>query len=219
MKGKQRVLLTGGSRGIGAAIKLRLSGEYEVVAPERSQLDLESIKSISSFFLEEAKFDILINCAGINIIKPIEKITYQDMRKVNTINLESPLLLMQKCIPYMKLNRYGRIVNVSSIWGISSKAQRTLYSGSKFGLIGYTKALAKELGNQNILVNAICPGFTNTELTSESLSPKQLEDIVSHIPLQRMAEPNEIAELVYFLTSKNNAYLTGQAITLDGGFL
>ena len=109
-------------------------------------------------------------------------------------------------------------MNISSIWGIRTKEYRSLYSGTKFGLIGQTKALARELAQHNILVNAVCPGFTNTELTATSLTPIQLSNTIQDVPLGRLAEPHEIAELVAFLISDKNSYLTGQAITIDGGY-
>jgi 3-oxoacyl-[acyl-carrier protein] reductase len=214
----RRVLLTGGSRGIGRAIKENLSCDFEVIAPSREELDLLDNASIDTFMRRNREFDIVINNAGINIIKPLQDISDLDIRKINTINLESPLKLIRECVPHMKEQNYGRIVNLSSIWGVRSKELRTLYSGTKFGLIGQTKALARELGEHNILLNAVCPGFTNTELTSASLSKQQRDEMESEIPVKRFAQPDEIAELVAFLVGNLNTYITGQAIVIDGGF-
>ena len=135
------------------------------------------------------------------------------------INLIAPLKLIQKVSENMKINNYGKIVNISSIWGIRSKEYRTLYSATKFGLNGITKSLARELGNYNILVNSIAPGYVNTEMTKMNVSKEDQKIIKRNIPLQRFAEPEEIAQLVHFLVSDNNTYITGETITIDGGFL
>ncbi|WP_321312867.1 SDR family oxidoreductase [Halarcobacter sp.] len=214
----KRVLLTGGSRGIGKAIFEELKNNYEVIAPTREQLNLSSLKSIETYFESDKKIDILINSAGINIIKDIESILDNDIEKINQINLIAPLKLIQKVIPNMKKNNFGKIINISSIWGVKSKEKRTLYSGTKFGIIGQTKALSKELGEYNILVNAVCPGFTATDLTMQSLSETELLDIQNQIPLKRLAKPREIAKAIKFLISDDNSYITGQTLIIDGGF-
>jgi len=216
---KKKVLITGGSRGIGKAIKLALEKEFEVVAPTRSELDLSSLDSVYKYTQYNFEFDILINNAGINIIKKIDDINIEDIRILNQINLESPLLLMQAAIKYMKVNAYGRILNISSIWGLRGFENRTLYSGSKFGIIGYTKALAREVADSNILINSLCPGFTDTEMTKNSLENEALSAILNQVPIKRMASVDEVAHYAAFLVSEKNTYLTGQAITIDGGFL
>jgi 3-oxoacyl-[acyl-carrier protein] reductase len=218
MINKKRVLLTGGSRGIGYAIYEELKDSYDLSIPTQKELDLSSLDSIENYFKNNPIFDILINNAGINIIKDIESILDEDIAKINQINLVAPLKLIQYCVKNMKLNNYGKIVNISSIWGVKSKEKRTLYSGTKFGIIGQTKALARELGEYNILINAICPGFTATKLTMDSLTTDELKDITNQIPLQRLATPNEIAKSVKFLIGDDNSYITGQTIIIDGGF-
>ncbi len=218
MESKKTVLLTGGSRGIGKAIFDELSTEYNIIAPTRQELDLTDINSINKYFTEDMKIDILINNAGINIIKNIESIIDEDIEKVNMVNLVAPLKLIQHCVKNMKLKKQGKIINISSIWGVRSKEKRTLYSGTKFGIIGQTKALARELGEYNILINAICPGFTATDLTMQSLSEKELNSIEKEIPLKRLANPVEIAKSVKFLISDDNSYITGQTLVVDGGF-
>lgn len=215
----KRVLLTGASRGIGKAIYDELKNDYEVIAPTKEELNLEDIESINNFIKNcSTNFDILINNAGINIIKEIDSILDEDIEKINTTNLVAPLKLIQFASKGMKENKNGKIINISSIWGIRSKEKRTLYSGTKFGLIGITKALARELGEYNILVNAICPGFTATDLTMQSLNKEELEDLQNQIPLKRLASPNEIAKTIKFLISDENSYITGQSIIIDGGF-
>ena len=218
MKNKKTVLLTGGSRGIGKAIYDELINEFNVIAPSRVELDLSDLNSIDKYFKSSANIDILINNAGINIIKEIENILDEDVNEVNTVNLVAPLKLIQNCVKNMKINKFGKIVNISSIWGIRSKEKRTLYSATKFGIIGQTKALSRELGKYNILINAICPGFTATDLTMESLSKDELINIESEIPLGRLASSAEIAKSVKFLISDENTYITGQTLIIDGGF-
>ncbi|MBH0028549.1 SDR family oxidoreductase [Pseudoalteromonas sp. SWN29] len=216
----KRVLLTGGSRGIGKVINevFTLAG-LDVVVPSREQLDLSCEASIEEFFnITPAKFDIVINNAGINIIKPILEITSEDLQLINQVNLVAPLQVIQHCVPYMREQQAGRILNVSSIWGIRSKEYRTLYSGTKFGLIGYTKALARELAEDNILVNAVCPGFIDTELTAKSLSELQKEQLLKQVPLNRLGKPEEIAKHILYLATENT-FITGQATIIDGGFL
>lgn len=218
MTNKKKVLLTGASKGIGKAIYEELKYDFEVISPTRQELDLNSLNSINEYFKYNNSFDILINNAGINIIKDLESIEDEDIQKINQINLIAPLKLIQNCTKYMKNNNQGKIVNISSIWGVRSKEKRTLYSSTKFGIIGQTKALARELAEYNILVNAICPGFTATDLTMQSLSKKELEDIINQIPMRRMAEPKEIAKSVKFLISSDNTYITGQTLVIDGGY-
>jgi len=215
---KKTVLLTGASRGIGKAIFDEIKDEFEVLIPSREELNLTELGSIENYFATVPNIDILINNAGINIIKGIEEILNEDIEKINTINLVAPLKLIQHCMKNMKDNGFGKIVNISSIWGIKSKEKRTLYSSTKFGIIGQTKALARELGEYNILVNAVCPGFTATDLTMQSLNREELSDIRKQIPLRRLASPKEIAKSVKFLISDENSYITGQTLVIDGGF-
>jgi NAD(P)-dependent dehydrogenase (short-subunit alcohol dehydrogenase family) len=219
---RKNVLITGVSRGIGEAIKdvLTETNQYNLITPSRKELDLASSSSIKSYFdKNQTQIDVLINDAGVNILNSIEDIQQDTIEQMLAVNLVAPLLLIQACVPSMKAQKWGRIVNISSIWGISSKELRTLYSATKFGLNGVTKSLARELGEYNILVNAICPGYVNTELTNKNVPAAEQEKIKATIPLRRFADPVEIAILVKFLISDENTYMTGQAILIDGGFL
>jgi 3-oxoacyl-[acyl-carrier protein] reductase len=119
----------------------------------------------------------------------------------------------------MKSNRYGRIVNISSIWSVVAKEGRLAYTASKSALNGATRTLAVELGEHGILVNTIAPGYVNTELTSQNNSSEQLRLIRNNIPLKRLAEPNEIAQIAAFLCSEKNSYMTGQVLVADGGYV
>lgn len=216
---KKTVLLTGASKGIGKAITemLEASGNYYLLTPSSSDLNLRNLESIEDFFNDQ-HIDILINNAGINILNQIEEISQETIDSMFHVNLIAPLILIQKTVPFMKKQRYGRIINISSIWGVRSKEFRTLYSATKFGLNGITKALSRELGEYNILVNSVCPGFVNTELTKKNIPFSEQEEIKKSIPLKRFAEPSEIANIVEFLISDKNTYITGQTIVVDGGF-
>jgi 3-oxoacyl-[acyl-carrier protein] reductase len=135
------------------------------------------------------------------------------------INLVAPLQLTRLVAERMKANRYGRIVNLSSIWSIVSKERRVAYAASKSAINGITRTLALELGPYGVLVNAIAPGYINTELTRQNNSPEQIQAISDNIPLQRLAEPAEIAEMAAFLCSEKNSYMTGQVLVVDGGYV
>lgn len=215
---RKKVLLTGASRGIGEAIRTELEQTdlYDIIAPLRPELDLGCRDSIDSYIAPEV--DILINNAGINIVKPIEELSDANIDDVFQVNLIAPLKLAKKVIPSMKKKKFGRIVNISSIWGVRSKEMRTLYSSTKFGLIGQTKSLCRELGEYGILINAVCPGFVGTELTYSILSKDEISELEKQVPLGRFANPSEIAKLVKYLISDENTYITGQALVIDGGY-
>lgn len=149
----------------------------------------------------------------------IDNISELDFNVMVDSNLKGPLFLINKVSSRMKEKRFGRIVNISSIWGVRSKEFRTLYSMTKFGINGITKSLARELSEYNILVNSVSPGYVATEMTDKNVSPEEQLKIKQTIPLGRFAEPNEIAKLVSFLVSNDNSYITGQNIIIDGGFL
>ncbi len=216
-----RALITGGSRGIGCAIANLFQGKgVEVIAPSRNELDLSSKQSIYNFVkkLENNSIDILINNAGINNLNYLEEIIDEELDETLKVNLTSHILLTKLIVSGMKKQKYGRIVNISSIWSKFSRPQRLMYSTSKAGLNGFTIAAAVELAPFNILVNAVAPGFVNTELTIKNNTPQEIEKIIQEIPLRKLAEPEEIAELVYFLASEKNSFITGQIIYADGGF-
>jgi 3-oxoacyl-[acyl-carrier protein] reductase len=213
-------LVTGTSRGIGAAIAGKLSTEgIKVIAPKRKELDLLSNNSIDTF-LDSLKepVDILVNNAGINILSAVTQVSDSNIQDTLQTNLIAPLRLIKKIAPQMMARRFGRIVNISSIWGIVSKRNRVTYSVSKSGLNGMTKTLAIEMAPFNILVNSVAPGYVNTELTRQNNSEQELEVIRKSIPVGRLAEPSEIAEVVFFLCSEFNTYITGQIIMVDGGY-
>jgi 3-oxoacyl-[acyl-carrier protein] reductase len=217
---KPNALVTGGSRGIGCAIAKKLETHgMNVLLPTRRELDLLSDISIENY-LERlgTRVDVIVNNAGINPVAAIADIKDSDIIDTMQINLVAPLRIIRNLVPAMIENRYGRIVNISSIWSAVSKPGRTVYSASKSGLNGITRTMAVELAESNILINAVAPGFVNTELTKQNNSHEEMQAIEKGIPIKRLAEPEEIAELVYFLVSDSNTYITGQTIFIDGGF-
>lgn len=217
----RRVLITGASKGIGKAIAEKFrENKYDVIAPSRAELDLRSKESIDAYIKEhqEEYFDVIINNAGCNDIHEINDITDEEIENMFSVNLVAPIKLLRGFTKKMKDNYYGRIVNIASIWAVVSKSGRCVYSATKNGIHGVTNTLAVELAPYNILVNTVCPGFTLTELTRKNNTEDEIAQIAKDIPLGRMAEPYEMAEVVYFLASDANTYLTGQKIVVDGGF-
>ncbi len=217
---KRTVLLTGASRGIGQSIYNLLEKDYEIIAPAREELDLSDNASIESFIKKNKslKIDIIINNAGINSPQWIEEITDENLGNTIQINLVAPIRLIRGFVEYMKKNKYGRIINISSAFGIVARGKQVLYASTKHAINGVTKALALELAQYNILVNSVCPGFTKTDLVVKKNSPEKIVLLEKDIPLGRLAEPSEIANLVGFLASDKNTYMTGSCILIDGGF-
>ena len=215
----KRVLLTGGSRGIGKAIKNLLEKEgWQVSAPSRAEMNLSDCGSIKNWLAAHNGFDALVNCAGINNLADIAAMNEHKISEMLQVNLVASMLLIQGVVPYMKQQKWGRIVNFSSIWAGFSKTARIMYSAAKSGVDGLTRGAAVELAPDNILVNAVAPGFINTEMTSQNNTPEQIREIAAGLPLKRLAEPEEIAELVSFLISDKNTFMTGQILYADGGF-
>lgn len=203
-----RVLVTGASRGIGKSIAERFSaGGYEVLRPTRAEMDLESCESVERYMAKAPALDALVNCAGVLRAGPASEADLDCLR----VNLAAPLQVARAA----RMKR-GRIVNVSSVWGSVSKPGRAAYSASKAGLDGLTRALALEWAP--VLVNAVAPGYTDTGMLREYNSEEELARIRGTIPLGRFCSPAEVAELVFFLGSEQNGYVTGQVIPIDGGF-
>ena len=217
----KNILITGGSRGIGAAIYdtfKNLGGNVLALSSYDCDFLNDNIEKFCKTNSLNKGIDILINNAGINKIDNFDEINNNDFDQIIKVNVKAPFILSKCVIDYMKVNNWGRIVNIASIWGSKSKSQRTSYTTSKAALIGMTKTIAIEYAKHNILVNSVSPGFTDTELTSKILTKKEKEELINQVPIKRMASPKEIANTVAFLCSDLNTYITGQDIIVDGGF-
>lgn len=237
--------ITGATRGIGRQIAITLAKEgfdiainyrkeNEDLIETKKMVEDQKVKcftvqgDVSSFedsermvkdIIEEFNhIDILVNNAGITKDMLLMRMKKEDFESVIGVNLVGTFNITKNVIPYMMKNRSGRIINVSSVVGISGNAGQTNYSASKAGIIGFTKSLAKEVGSRNILVNAVAPGFIETQMT-DVLKEEVKEEISKTIPLKRMGTVEDVANVVKFLASKDSSYITGQVINIDGGML
>ncbi len=238
-------LITGGTRGIGKQIALTLAKEgYDIAINYRTQNDeLEETKKeiaqnnvqcfavqgdVSNYedcekFVKEViehygTIDVLVNNAGITKDMLLMRMKKEDFEDVIDVNLIGTFNVTKQVIPIMMKARSGRIINISSVVGISGNAGQTNYSASKAGIIGFTKSLAKEVASRNILVNAIAPGFIQTDMTA-ILKEEIKEEIAKNIPLKRMGKAKDVANVVKFLSSEDSSYITGQVLHVDGGML
>ena len=237
------IIVTGATRGIGKQIAddLFLSGANLILTGtdqnqidllnEQSlelngrkkfyQLNLKNTVSVNNFlnFLSEIPIiDCLVNNAGINKLNHISNINEMDWSEMLDVNLSGPLKLIKMVSQKMMNKKYGRIVNVASIFSIISKENRSAYSATKFGLHGLTVGVSNDLAKYNILVNTISPGFIDTDLTRKNLSFDEIENLKFIIPAGRLGNVKDISNLTQFLLSESNTYLTGQNIVIDGGF-
>lgn len=236
--------ITGGTRGIGKEIAKTLAKQgYDIAINYRKDENNDLIKKeiekenveclfvkgdVSNFdetknmvnkIIEKfGKIDVLVNNAGITKDMLLIRMKKEDFESVIDINLVGTFNITKNVIPYMIKQRSGRIINLSSVVGISGNAGQTNYSASKAGIIGFTKSLAKEVANRNILVNAVAPGFIETKMT-EILKDDVKEKICKTIPLNRMGKAKDVANVVKFLSSDDSLYITGQVINVDGGML
>ena len=226
------VLVTGATRGIGASIatafltagaKVIGTGTKEAASgsfDEYFQADFTDLNQIGACkdFVRRTEPDVLINNAGINKNLPFVEIDPIMFQRIQLVNVFAPFSLCQAAIPSMKRKGWGRIVNISSIWGKIGKEHRAAYSASKFALDGLTLSLAAEHAADGILANCVAPGFTDTELTQKMLGEEGIRKILTTVPIRRMASVEEIARFVVWLSSPENSYITGQNIAIDGGF-
>ena len=226
------VLVTGATRGIGASIatafltagaKVIGTGTNEASSglfDEYFQADFTDVDQISTCadFVRRTEPDVLINNAGINKNLPFVEIDPIMFQRIQLVNVFAPFSLCQAAIPSMQRKGWGRIVNISSIWGKIGKEHRAAYSASKFALDGLTLSLAAEHAADGILANCVAPGFTDTELTQKMLGEEGIRKILTTVPIRRMANVEEIARFVVWLSSPENSYITGQNIAIDGGF-
>ena len=232
---KKVVLISGASRGIGAVIAMHLASlGYKVIGTARSEfkfdkpsdnliplkLDItcrESIKNCAAKLKEQNLLpDILINNAGITSDQLFLRMKDDEWDNVLATNLTGTFNLTKAFIKNMIKNRYGRIINISSISGLMGNPGQVNYSSAKAGLSGFTKSLAKEVGSRNITVNSVAPGFIETDMTS-FLDEDSKNTIIKDIPLNRLGSPEDVSELVAFLAGDESQYITGQTISIDGG--
>ena len=242
---KKTVLITGGSRGIGkeVALKYAENGYNIVINYVSSNTDVEELKKefeqkgaealilkadvtntqevenvVNKAIEKFGTIDVLVNNAGITKDNLLMRMTEEEFDKVININLKGTYVVTKAVIKYMMKKRCGSIINLSSVVGVAGNAGQCNYSASKAGIIGFTKSLAKELSSRNIRVNAVAPGFIQTDMTSV-LSDSVKENINSQIPLKRMGSPREVANVIYFLGNDDSSYITGQVINVDGGMV
>lgn len=230
----RKALVTGGTRGIGAAIAMRLVEDGANVTvtgtggdrkgPECTSyrvVDFTDIKATEKFIAEVSalKFDILVNNAGINKIGPFAEIAMEDYDRIHLVNVKVPFRLCQAVLPHMQTKRWGRIVTLSSIFGIISREYRASYTASKFAVDGMTAALAAEMAQYGILANCVAPGFIDTELTRNVLGESGMAELARCIPARRLGRAEEVAAFVAWLCSPENSYISGQNLVIDGGFV
>ncbi len=238
-------IITGGTRGIGKQIALTFAKEgYNIAINYRTenedlkntkkeieennvkcftfQGDVTNFKDCEQFvkqIVEEfGNIYVLVNNAGITRDTLLMRMKEEDFKQVIDTNLIGTFNVTKNVISYMMKARSGRIINISSVVGISGNAGQTNYSASKAGIIGFTKSLAKEVASRNITVNAVAPGFIETQMT-DVLKDDIKEEIAKKIPLKRMGTPQDVANVVKFLASNDSSYITGQVINIDGGML
>jgi len=238
-------IVTGGSRGIGRAIALDFadagadvaivyrsaSVEADGVVDEIKKMGrhacalqadvavFDQAKSVIDKVLAQFnRLDILVNNAGITKDGLLMRMTEEDWDSVISTNLKSVFNVTKAAIRPMMSQRAGKIINITSVSGVVGNAGQANYAASKAGMIGFTKSLAKELGSRNIQVNAVAPGFVETDMTAK-LTDEQRQKLAESIPLRRTAKPEEIASVVRFLASRDSDYVTGQVICADGGMV
>ncbi len=237
--------ITGATRGIGKAIALELAKEgYNIVLNYRTENEaLENLKKeISEIGVEcypvqgdvskaedsermtkeiiehFEQIDVLVNNAGITKDNLILRMKEEEFTDVINVNLVGTFNITKNVIKYMTKKRYGKIINLSSVVGISGNAGQSNYAASKAGIIGFTKSIAKELASRNITANAVAPGFIQTDMTNV-LKDEIKEAIEGTIPLKRLGTAEDVAKVVKFLASDESSYITGQVINVDGGML
>jgi NAD(P)-dependent dehydrogenase (short-subunit alcohol dehydrogenase family) len=226
-------LVTGGTRGIGKAIAKELDNQGATVMITGTRtgytsendfiyycVDFAYQDSLQPFVKEirGIQIDILVNNAGINKIGPVTELKVSDFVRVQKVNVTAPFLLCQAVLPGMRERKWGRIVNISSIWGKISKMHRVPYSASKFAIDGLTAALSAEVAVDGVLVNSVAPGFIDTELTRSVLGIEGMNQLALQVPIQRVGTPEEVAVFVAWLASSANTYISGQNLAIDGGF-
>lgn len=229
-------LVTGGARGIGEAICRSLSRDgYRLVIhcgksveeakalceelgnAEYIAADLSDPDSVNEIVKRCPDPDVLVNNAGVSLVTLFDTASDEDARRMYEINLFAPINLTRRVLPSMIAKKGGVIINISSVFGESGGSCEVDYSAAKAGIIGFTKALAKEVGPAGVRVNCVCPGVIDTEM-NDDLTFEDVESLCDEIPLNRMGETDEVAECVAFLASDKARYITGSVFDVNGGW-
>lgn len=229
------ILITGSSRGIGAAtaILAKKYGANVILHGKTESIELKNLakkidcqyffcdvgdaEAIKSEIKKLKKIDILVNNAGINPSKSFLQLTNEDWEEIFKVNVMGAVNFSRAVLPKMIKARFGVITNIASIKGYLNVSGKPAYAASKAAIMRITSSMAEEFAPYNIRVNAVAPGFTETDMTKETLSPK-IKSQIDKIPLKRMAKPNEIAEAILFISSDKSSYITGQILLVDGGY-
>lgn len=214
------LFLTGGSRGIGRQIRqLFAKNGATVIAPGREELDLSDRESIRNYCEKHKDIEagIFIHCAGRNELAGIEEIDTALAERVFQVNFYAALELLHILVPGMRRQKKGKILLISSLYALISRERRIAYSSSKSALTGLMRTLALELAGDQILVNAVAPGYVMTDMTTQNLSQAEIASISAQIPTGRFQTEDDIAQLAAFLCSDANRSITGQLIAVDGG--
>lgn len=242
---KKTALITGASGGIGSATARRLAKDgFAVVISccsntEAAQAladelilcgadvlvcpcDVSDEKQVNKMFADATeKFggvSVLVNNAGISSVGLFTDMSEAEFSRIVSVNLCGAANCCRAAVPYMVREKYGRIINISSMWGVSGASCEVAYSASKAGMIGLTKSLARELAPSGVLVNCIAPGVIDTKMNAH-LSDEEMKELCNEIPLGRQGSPEEVAALVSFLAGEDSSYITAQVIGIDGGFI
>ncbi len=199
--------------------ELSKKGLQDYVFPVKCDFNnKEEVENFLSVIKNSFKYyDLVVNNTGVALYKLITETTEDEWDAIFNINLKSAYLTNNAVLNKMIERKSGNIINISSIWGEKGASYEVAYSATKSALIGYTKALAKEVGLSGIRVNCICPGVIDTPMNA-NLSKEEIEEIKSSTPLNRLGSPSDVADLVEFLSSEKSSFITGQIITIDGGF-
>jgi len=215
-----RALILGGKGDIGSAITQKLSSDgVQATGVGRAQFDLTNAVEIDDYFdVHGSEFEILVHSGGLNHPKIFEELTDQEIRTSLDANLHGFLHVVRRLLPYWKQAGYGRMLVISSLYGFLARRGRLPYVMSKHALNGAVKTLAIELASYGVLVNSLSPGYIATKLTYQNNTEEAIARLVAGIPVGRMGDPADIAEVAAFLCSSKNRYINGQDIVVDGGF-
>ncbi|MBQ8298567.1 MAG: 3-oxoacyl-ACP reductase FabG [Clostridia bacterium] len=235
------VLVTGGARGIGRAISEKfakngynvivnyskseeaayaLAQEYSNIRTFKADIsNKKDVKKMIEFADDEFKgVDILVNNAGISSTGLLQDLSEEELNRIFAVNVNGSIFCAQSVLPNMISKKSGKIINISSVWGMVGASNEVAYSASKAAIIGFTKALAKEVGPSNIHVNCVAPGIIMTDMVSD-YTVEEFDDIRSNIPLDKIGSTEDIANIVYFLATDEANYITGQVISPNGGWV